>query len=221
MRRIFLFSVIVLLLGLVSFGYAEGVTKQQGMTSELYIGVYTATDRGRVELPREAKWNVRTAYIGIDKRGKRYKEDCVCLVLNDAEKSFWPVIVKMDMLSAQGLVDQLEEVWVIMGKSSGLDSAMAPIQCVLNTGSYEVTRKGKIVLPENTHWRVVGRYADVVPGKERVMEDHILLFLEEKQERKKKVRPFVCKMSMASVADLVSGLNRVMSEKMQLASGSF
>ena len=83
----------------------------RGMTTSLYTKAYTLNEHKAFELGGDGvAFRVLASYRGVDERGERVTDERITLVLQDAEKSFWPAISWLDLASARTLHAELERV---------------------------------------------------------------------------------------------------------------
>lgn len=77
------------------------------MTVMLGTAPYTPDADGAIHLPDDLDWMVMPGYVGVHQDGTRITDPRPTLVLADAERGFWPLIVRMDPALAADLAAQL------------------------------------------------------------------------------------------------------------------
>ena len=83
----------------------------EGMESLIGTAVYSLDHNGQTTLYSEAEFQVLPRYISVDRQGEIiHVDDRLTVVLQDSERSFWPVIVRMDSAVAQAFLADLARV---------------------------------------------------------------------------------------------------------------
>jgi hypothetical protein len=90
-------------------GTPTTVPASKEMESTLYARPYPEMDKNVYRLPEHVHWVVLPRYNGLTERGPIVDER-LTVVLEDNEKSFWPLIVKMPLEKAEQLERDLARV---------------------------------------------------------------------------------------------------------------
>jgi hypothetical protein len=95
------------------------------MESTLYTHPYDVTNDGMCKLPPGVRWMVLPQYRGWNGH-ETLVDDRITVVLDDRDRSFWPVIVKMSMEEAERLEKQLSRTIAEKKKEASNRTATQP-----------------------------------------------------------------------------------------------
>jgi CubicO group peptidase (beta-lactamase class C family) len=190
-------------------GAIEGVLfPREGASLEatMYLLPYTLNKVGLTEISGRTKWRVMPQYVGRDEQGQRVVDPRATLVVVDAEKHFWPVIVKMDASLVRTLASDVEHVLNQKSANNKDESALPAMDLVLATRPYKISEHRSIKLPPTVSWRVLPQYISVDESGERHVDDRVTLVLMDEASR---FWPVIVKMNAAAANALLDGLKSV------------
>ena len=166
---------------------------------------------GRIEMPERVVWKVMPEYRGARDNGV-FTDRRVTIVLEDAERSFWPVVARLETEEAVTLAASLAEF--IRDKAlngPNPEHEAKGMDVSLYTHAYELSAHKTIELSgDGVAFRVLPGYNGVAEDGDRIVDERITLVLED---RSKRFWATIAWLDLASARALHTGLERAIAQR--------